>query len=138
MFGIGNIKVNASGKTKEELKEEIMKEVDKNVEEMFKIHEKIDSSHKKKKESKKQSKEPREVSLIMKEDEEGKGFSCMCTIEGDFNHIMTMLTVGVSRALNEISGCDDNQYNGKLLLQFVHALISEHMGIFQPDLEEEE
>lgn len=133
MFGIGNIKVNGNGKTPEEIKKEILEQVGEQVDVMLKSHNETKEKIEKKTEARESR---RKVSIIMTEDKEATGFGCEVEYHGDFKHVMTMLTVGVARALQQISESCDDEYNPDLLLQFIMALIGEYIGM--NDDEEEE
>ena len=122
MFGIGNIKVNAKGKTPEQIKEEILAEVGKQVDQMISVS---DKAHKKE-EVKPESKEPVFLHLRADEAEDKSGFGVSTEWNGDFATIMTMLTTSVSQALHTMANDADDEYNPDLLLRFIGALIHEY------------
>ena len=129
MFGIGEIKVNAKGKSKEEVKEEIMNEVNKKVDEMFEINEKISKSKKKKK----VEKEPlNKLHIYADESEDREGFYVDTQMEGTGGNLLTMLVASTSKVLDELGGKDI-----ELLMTFTHDLFKEYLG-FDGDEEEEE
>lgn len=127
MFGIGEIKVNANGKTKEEVKEEIMNEVKKKVDEMFEINEKIVNSHKKK-EKKVEGPKPAKISLVLEEDKERTGFNVETDIEVDdlsYEQLMTMITIGVANLFKQLF--EDDAFQGMMAItQMFPALMDEY------------
>lgn len=127
MFGIGEIKVNAKGKSKEEVKEEIMNEVKKKVDEMFETHEKISKSKKKKK----VEKDPlNKLHIYADESEDREGFYVNTDMEGTGGNLLAMLVASTSKVLDELGGKDI-----ELLMTFMHDLFKEYLGF---DGEEEE
>lgn len=127
MFGIGEIKVNANGKTKEEVKEEIMNEVKKKVDEMFEINEKIVNSHKKA-EKKVEGPKPAKISLVLEEDKERTGFNVETDIEVDdlsYEQLMTMITIGVANLFKQLF--EDDVFQGMMAItQMFPALMDEY------------
>ena len=129
MFGIGEIKINSNGKSKEEVKEEIMNEVKKKVDEMFETHEKISKSKKKKK----VEKDPlNKLHIYADESEDREGFYVNTDIEGTGGNLLAMLVASTSKVLDELGGKDI-----ELLMTFTHDLFKEYLG-FDGDEEEEE
>lgn len=127
MFGIGEIKINANGKSKEEVKEEIMNEVKKKVDEMFEINEKISKTKKKKK----VEKEPlNKLHIYADESEDREGFYVNTDMEGTGGNLLAMLVASTSKVLDELGGKDI-----ELLMTFMHDLFKEYLGF---DGEEEE
>lgn len=127
MFGIGEIKINANGKSKEEVKEEIMNEVKKKVDEMFEINEKISKTKKKKK----VEKEPlNKLHIYADESEDREGFYVITDMEGTGGNLLAMLVASTSKVLDELGGKDI-----ELLMTFMHDLFKEYLGF---DGEEEE
>ena len=127
MFGIGEIKINANGKSKEEVKEEIMNEVKKKVDEMFEINEKISKTKKKKK----VEKEPlNKLHIYADESEDREGFYVNTDMEGTGGNLLAMLVASTSEVLDELGGKDI-----ELLMTFMHDLFKEYLGF---DGEEEE
>lgn len=127
MFGIGEIKINANGKSKEEVKEEIMNEVKKKVDEMFESHEKISKTKKKKK----VEKEPlNKLHIYADESEDREGFYVNTDMEGTGGNLLAMLVASTSKVLDELGGKDI-----ELLMTFMHDLFKEYLGF---DGEEEE
>lgn len=127
MFGIGEIKVNAKGKSKEDVKEEIMNEVKKKVDEMFETHEKISKSKKKKK----VEKDPlNKLHIYADESEDREGFYVNTDMEGTGGNLLAMLVASTSKVLDELGGKDI-----ELLMTFMHDLFKEYLGF---DGEEEE
>ena len=127
MFGIGEIKINANGKSKEEVKEEIMNEVKMKVDEMFEINEKISKTKKKKK----VEKEPlNKLHIYADESEDREGFYVNTDMEGTGGNLLAMLVASTSEVLDELGGKDI-----ELLMTFMHDLFKEYLGF---DGEEEE
>ena len=127
MFGIGEIKINANGKSKEEVKEEIMNEVKKKVDEMFEINEKISKTKKKKK----VEKEPlNKLHIYADESEDREGFYVNTDMEGTGGNLLAMLVASTSKVLDELGGKDI-----ELLMTFMHDLFKEYLGF---DGEEDE
>ena len=118
MLGIGNITVNAEGKTPEEVKEEIMSKVAEQLDGMLELN-------------KEEVKSPAYIHIRADEDKEKKGCGVHVEYDGDFGDVMTMLTIATSEALHNISEDSDDEYNPGLLLDFISALIAENTsGIF--------
>lgn len=136
MFGIGEIKVNANGKSKEEVKEEIMNEVKKKVDEMFEINEKIVNSHKKV-EKKVEGPKPAKISLVLQEDKEKTGFHIETDIEVDdlsYEQLMTMITVGVANLFKQLF--EEDAFQGMMAIsQMFPALMDEY---FKDEEDEED
>lgn len=136
MFGIGEIKVNAKGKSKEEVKEEIMNEVKKKVDEMFEINEKIVNSHKKV-EKKVEGPKPAKISLVLEEDKEKTGFHIETDIEVDdlsYEQLMTMITVGVANLFKQLF--EEDAFQGMMAIsQMFPALMDEY---FKDEEDEED
>ena len=136
MFGIGEIKVNANGKSKEEVKEEIMNEVKKKVDEMFEINEKIVNSHKKV-EKKVEGPKPAKISLVLEEDKERTGFNVETDIEVDdlsYEQLMTMITMGVANLFKQLF--EEDAFQGMMAItQMFPALMDEY---FKDEEDEED
>lgn len=136
MFGIGEIKVNANGKSKEEVKEEIMNEVKKKVDEMFEINEKIVNSHKKV-EKKVDGPKPAKISLVLEEDKERTGFHIETDIEVDdlsYEQLMTMITMGVANLFKQLF--EEDAFQGMMAIsQMFPALMDEY---FKDEEDEED
>lgn len=136
MFGIGEIKINAKGKNKEEVKEEIMNEVKKKVDEMFEINEKIVNSHKKV-EKKVEGPKPAKISLVLEEDKEKTGFHIETDIEVDdlsYEQLMTMITMGVANLFKQLF--EKDSFQGMMAIsQMFPALMDEY---FKDEEEEED
>lgn len=136
MFGIGEIKINANGKSKEEVKEEIMNEVKKKVDEMFEINEKIVNSHKKV-EKKVDGPKPAKISLVLEEDKERTGFHIETDIEVDdlsYEQLMTMITMGVANLFKQLF--EKDAFQGMMAIsQMFLALMDEY---FKDEEEEED
>lgn len=136
MFGIGEIKVNAKGKSKEEVKEEIMNEVKKKVDEMFEINEKIVNSHKKV-EKKVDGPKPAKISLVLEEDKERTGFHIETDIEVDdlsYEQLMTMITMGVANLFKQLF--EEDAFQGMMAIsQMFPALMDEY---FKEEEDEED
>ena len=136
MFGIGEIKVNAKGKSKEEVKEEIMNEVKKKVDEMFEINEKIVNSHKKV-EKKVDGPKPAKISLALEEDKERTGFHIETDIEVDdlsYEQLMTMITMGIASLFKQLF--EKDEFQGMMAIsQMFPALMDEY---FKDEEDEED
>ena len=136
MLGSGEIKVNAKGKSKEEVKEEIMNEVKKKVDEMFEINEKIVNSHKKV-EKKVEGPKPAKISLALEEDKEKTGFHIETNIEVDdlsYEQLMTMITVGVANLFKQLF--EKDAFQGMMAIsQMFPALMDEY---FKDEEDEED
>lgn len=136
MFGIGEIKVNTKGKSKEEVKEEIMNEVKKKVDEMFEINEKIVNSHKKV-EKKVDGPKPAKISLALEEDKERTGFHIETDIEVDdlsYEQLMTMITMGVANLFKQLF--EKDSFQGMMAItQMFPALMDEY---FKDEEDEED
>lgn len=136
MFGIGEIKINANGKSKEEVKEEIMNEVKKKVDEMFEINEKIVNSHKKV-EKKVDGPKPAKISLVLEEDKERTGFHIETDIEVDdlsYEQLMTMITMGVANLFKQLF--EEDAFQGMMAIsQMFPALMDEY---FKDEEDEED
>lgn len=121
MFGIGKIEVSGKGKTPEEVKKEIMDQVGKQVDEMMKSHtetkEKIENKSKKK---------VNHLHLLLDESKDKSGFGCIVDVDGEFENLMTMLTVGVSKVLHEVANDKEDEYAPNLLMHFIYALFAEY------------
>lgn len=119
MFGIGNIKIDANGKTKEEIKKEIMEQLDKQVDGMLETNKKIVNAHKKKE----VKKEPlQKLHITLDEVEDKSGFNCEVDVEGDGEDLMNMLVVGTAQALTQIA-----EYNPFVPIEFGQRLFHEYM-----------
>lgn len=125
MFGVGNIKIDANGKTPEQVKAEIMEQVAKQVDTMIGLGDKVHKKEVKKEEPK----EVRYVHICADEAEDKSGFGVSTEWNGDFSTVMTMLTTAVSQALHNMTNDSDDEYNPDLLLQFIMALIGEYTGM---------
>ena len=136
MFGIGEIKVNANGKSKEEVKEEIMNEVKKKVDEMFEINEKIVNSHKKV-EKKVEGPKPAKISLVLEEDKERTGFNVETDIEVDdlsYEELMTMITMGIANLFKQLF--EEDAFQGMMAItQMLPVLMDEY---FKDEEDEED
>ena len=136
MFGIGEIKVNANGKSKEEVKEEIMNEVKKKVDEMFEINEKIVNSHKKV-EKKVEGPKPAKISLVLEEDKERTGFNVETDIEVDdlsYEELMTMITMGIANLFKKLF--EEDAFQGMMAItQMLPVLMDEY---FKDEEDEED
>lgn len=136
MFGIGEIKINANGKSKEEVKEEIMNEVKKKIDEMFEINEKIVNSHKKA-EKKVDEPKPAKISLALEEDKERTGFHIETDIEVDdlsYEQLMTMITMGVANLFKQLF--EEDTFQGMMAIsQMFPALMEEY---FKDEEDEED
>ena len=136
MFGIGEIKVNANGKSKEEVKEEIMNEVKKKVDEMFEINEKIVNSHKKA-EKKVEGPKPAKISLVLEEDKERTGFNVETDIEVDdlsYEELMTMITMGIANLFKQLF--EEDAFQGMMAItQMLPVLMDEY---FKDEEDEED
>ena len=136
MFGIGEIKINPKGKSKEEVKEEIMNEVKKKVDEMFEINEKIVNSHKKV-EKKVEGPKPAKISLVLEEDKEKTGFHIETDIEVDdlsYEQLMTMITVGVANLFKQLF--EEDAFQGMMAItQMLPVLMDEY---FKDEEDEED
>lgn len=136
MFGIGEIKVNATGKSKEEVKEEIMNEVKKKVDEMFEINEKIVNSHKKV-EKKVEGPKPAKISLVLEEDKERTGFNVETDIEVDdlsYEQLMTMITMGIANLFKQLF--EEDAFQGMMAItQMLPVLMDEY---FKDEEDEED
>ena len=136
MFGIGEIKVNANGKSKEEVKEEIMNEVKKKVDEMFEIKEKIVNSHKKA-EKKVEGPKPAKISLVLEEDKEKTGFNVETDIEVDdlsYEELMTMITMGIANLFKQLF--EEDAFQGMMAIaQMFPVLMDEY---FKDEEDEED
>lgn len=135
MFGIGEIKVNANGKSKEEVKEEIMNEVKKKVDEMFEINEKIVNSHKKV-EKKVDGPKPAKISLVLEEDKERAGFNVETDIEVDdlsYEQLMTMITMGIANLFKQLF--EEDAFQGMMAISQMFPVL---MDEYFKDEEDEE
>ena len=135
MSGIGEIKVNAEGKSKEEVKEEIMNEVKKKVDEMFEINEKIVNSHKKV-EKKVEGPKPAKISLVLEEDKEKTGFNVEIDVEVDdlsYEQLMTMITVGVADLFKQLF--EKDAFQRMAISQMYSALVDKY---FKDEEDEED
>lgn len=129
MFGIGEIKIKAGEKTKEEIKKEILEKTAEQVDKMFESYEKISKSEKKKK----VEKEPlSKLHIYADESADREGFYINTEMEGTGGNLLTMLVAGTSRVLDDLGGKDI-----ELLMTFTHDLFKEYLG-FDGDEEEEE
>ena len=136
MFGIGEIKVSAKGKSKEEVKEEIMNEVNKKVDEMFEINEKIVNSHKKS-EKKVEGPKPAKISLVLQEDKEKTGFHIETDIQVEdlsYEQLMTMITMGIANLFKQLF--EKDAFQGMMAIsQMFPALMDEY---FKDEEDEED
>ena len=127
MFGIGEVRIKAEGKTKEEIKKEILEKTAEQVDKMFESHEKISKTKKKKK----VEKEPlNKLHIYADESEDREGFYVNTEMEGTGGNLLAMLVASTSRVLDDLGGKDI-----ELLMTFMHDLFKEHLGL---DGEEEE
>ena len=137
MFGIGEIKVNANGKSKEEVKDEIMNEVKKKIDEMFEINEKIVNSHKKS-DKKVKGPKPAKISLALEEDKEKTGFHIETDIQVEdlsYEQLMTMITMGVANLFKQLFPEDDAFQGMMAITQMFPALMDEY---FKDEEDEED
>lgn len=111
-MNIKAIKIDANGKTKEEVKKELLEQVEKQFEESF---------NKKEKKTK-----PSYLHIKADEDKEKSGFGVEVEFDGNTGNVLTMLTVAVSQALHSIADDKDDEYTAELLLEFTNALIAEY------------
>lgn len=129
MFGIGEIKIKANGKTKEEIKKEILEKTAEQVDKMFESHEKISKTKKKKK----VEKEPlNKLHIYADESEDREGFYVNTDMEGTGGNLLAMLVASTSRVLDDLGGKDI-----ELLMTFMHDLFKEYLGL-DGDEEDEE
>lgn len=105
------IKIDASGKTKEEVKKELLEQVEKEFEQSFKKEKKTKPSY---------------LHIKADEDKEKSGFGVEVEFDGNIGNVLTMLTVSVSQALHSIADDKDDEYTAELLLEFTNALIAEY------------
>ena len=127
MFGIGEVRIKAEGKTKEEIKKEILEKTAEQVDKMFESHEKISKTKKKKK----VEKEPlNKLHIYTDESEDREGFYVDTDMEGTGGNLLAMLVASTSRVLDDLGGKDI-----ELLMTFMHDLFKEYLGL---DGEEEE
>lgn len=129
MIGIGNIKINADGKTSDQIKKEIMEQVNEQVDVMLKEVEK---------KNKKEEDKPSFIKLSAIEDEAKKGYNVEVDFEGDTGDILTMLTVMVSEALHDIVDDEEDQYSAHLIKDFTKALVAEYTTAALSNPKEEE
>ena len=136
MFGIGEIKINTNGKSKEEVKEEIMDEVKKKIDEMFEINEKVVNSHKKV-EKKVKGPKPAKISLALEEDKEKTGFHIETDIQVEdlsYEQLMTMITMGVANLFKQLF--EEDAFQGMMAIsQMFPALMEEY---FKDEEDEED
>lgn len=116
------IKIDANGKTKEEVKKELLEQVEKQFEESFK---------------KEKKRKPSYLHIKADEDKGQTGFGVDVEFDGDIGSVLTMLTVSVSQALHSIANDKDNEYTAELLLEFTNALIAEYTSNALSEGEEE-
>lgn len=128
MFGIGEIKVNADGKTPEQVKAEIMEQVAKQVDSMVGLGNK---AHKK-------QPKPAKIIMSIQEDKKRTGYGVETDIEVEdlaYENIMTMLTDGVGQIFKQLF--EEDKLSGVIAIsQFQAALVDNYMT--EDDEEEEE
>lgn len=90
---INEIKINAKGKTKEELKAEAMKEIEKQLNDAFKDV----------KEPKKDEEGLCKLHIHIDEDSERNGYGCETTIEGDVDSVLDMTACAMATMAQQIS-----------------------------------
>lgn len=90
---INEIKINAKGKTKEELKAEAMKEIEKQLNDVFKDV----------KEPKKDEEEPAKLHIHIDEDSERNGYGCETEITGDVDSILDMTACAMATMAQQVS-----------------------------------
>ena len=90
---INKIKINAKGKTKEELKAEAMKEIEKQLNDVFKDV----------KEPKKDEDEPAKLHIHIDEDSERNGYGCETEITGDVDSVLDMTACAMATMAQQIS-----------------------------------
>lgn len=90
---INEIKINAKGKSKEELKAEAMKEIEKQLNDAFKDV----------KEPKKDEEEPAKLHIHIDEDSERNGYGCETEICGDVDSVLDMTACAMSAMAQQIS-----------------------------------
>lgn len=90
---INEIKINAKGKTKEELKAEAMKEIEKQLNDVFKDV----------KEPKKDEDEPAKLHIHIDEDSERNGYGCETEICGDVDSVLDMTACAMATMAQQIS-----------------------------------
>ena len=127
MIGVGNIKIDGKGKTPEQIKEEILANVSEQLDAMLK-----------EKEEKKEETKPSFIHIEADESAEKDGFGVHVEFDGDFEKVMTILTVAVSQALHNIADDEEDEYNPELLLDFIMALTAEFKGNALSHKEEKE
>lgn len=119
MMGIGNIKVDAKGKTPEQIKEEIMEQVAKQVDVMVGLENN----------EPKEEQKPSKITMNIQEDEKRTGYGVETDIEVndlDYSEIMTMLTDGVGQIFKEIF--NEDKLSGVIAIsQFGAALVQNYM-----------
>ena len=90
---INEIKINAKGKTKEELKAEAMKEIEKQLNDAFKDV----------KEPKKDEEESAKLHIDIDEDSERNGYGCKTEICGDVDSVLDMTACAMATMAQQIS-----------------------------------
>lgn len=90
---INEIKINAKGKSKEELKVEAMKEIEKQLNDVFKDV----------KEPKKDEDEPAKLHIHIDEDSERNGYGCKTEITGDVDSVLDMTACAIATMAQQIS-----------------------------------
>lgn len=90
---INEIKINAKGKTKEELKAEAMKEIEKQLNDAFKDV----------KEPKKDEEEPAKLHIHIDEDVNRNGYGCETEITGDVDSVLDMTACAIATMAQQIS-----------------------------------
>lgn len=90
---INEIKINAKGKTKEELKAEAMKEIEKQLNDAFKDI----------KEPKKDEEELAKLHIHIDEDSERNGYGCETEITGNVDSVLDMTACAMSTMAQQIS-----------------------------------
>jgi hypothetical protein len=90
---IKEIKINAKGKSKEELKAEAMKEIEKQLNDAFKDV----------KEPKKEEEEPAKLHIHIDEDANKGGYGCETEICGDVDSVLDMTACAMATMAQQIS-----------------------------------
>lgn len=124
---LGSIKIDAKGKTKEQIREEVLQEVTKKIDAAFgdiKVEE--------------EKREPKHIHILADEHIERNGFGVEVDWNGDFADVMTMFTVAVSETLHRLAGDEEDEYSPEMLLDFIDALIAQYKRNALTNTDEEE
>lgn len=114
---ISNIHVSGKGKTREEIKKEVMEQFNEQLDEM------LENIKDTKIEEEKKKKPLMHVIINAEETEDREGFGVSVDIEGEYEELMTMLTMATASALEAIM---ENEYSELQLFSFITALIHEY------------